>query len=173
MKDFKRLILAEANQISILHNAIHESYLNRNQDHAKWKNACETFHSYKSEIDPYIDRVHQETEFIDRELQEFVIVFLELDPMFFRSGYIKEVMLKKIKRAPLTGKQLQRLREIVLNAINSRPFREFKAYCRLASTIADTKLQSSVEKIATHGEGARKSRAKLVLDHINQKPLMN
>ena len=98
----------------------------------------------------------------------FVIAFLEVDPLFFRSGYIKEEMLRKIKRSPLTPSQSDRLRSVLHHAVENRGSREFKGYCRLAAVIADEKLIGALETAAQYGEGARKSRAELMLQYVNQ-----
>ncbi len=90
MKNYKTLIKSEAEKMQSLHEAIHATFLDRGKDSTTWHDACEAFHSYVSEIDLIIERAYEETEYSDEELLEFVISFLEVDPVFFRSGYIKE-----------------------------------------------------------------------------------
>lgn len=132
MTDFRELIKSEAEIIARLHRRVYETCLNRKKDKQSWEKACLAFHSYTSELNYFLNRVYSEKEYADAELLEFVIVFLELNPMFFRSGYIKEEILRKIKRLRLTKKQADRLRNVLYDAVECRGTREFKAYCRLA-----------------------------------------
>ncbi len=173
MKDFKKIIKSEAEKMHKLHQAVHITLQTRSKDRANWQKACEEFHSYISEIDSLIYKVYEEDEYSDAELLEFVIAFLEIDPLFFRSGYIKEEMLRKIKRSSLTPKQLSRLLNILHHAVENRGTREFKAYCRLAAVIADKKLIGALETTIRHGKGAQKSRAELMFQHINQQKAHN
>ncbi len=77
-------------------------------------------------------------------------------------------MLRKIKRSSLTKNHSNRLRSVLHLAVENRGSREYKAYCRLAVVIADKKLISTLETTINYGEGARKSRAELMLQYINQ-----
>ncbi len=165
MADFRELIERDTREYSNLHRAVKESFKNRLNNLPAWEEACEKFHAHQLKIDPYIDRVYDE-ELVCQELQEFVITFLELDPMFFRSGYIKQVMLTKIKRAALCETQKERLRKVVVSAVDQRPYREYRYYCHLAVKILNKKLLHAIEVIAREGEGARKSRAKYMCKHI-------
>lgn len=167
MRDFKKLIQYEAEKLYRLNVNINEAYKKRSKDISHWKKACEEFHLYVSEIDPFLRRVYEDSEYTCDEQLEFVICFLEVDPIFFRSGYIKEEILRKIKRAKLTKNQMNRLRNILIQAVKDRGSREYKAYCRLAIRIADANLISSLESIFRNNEGALKSRAKLMLQYVS------
>ena len=135
--DFVGLIQREAKVIAELHQNIHITFKNRSNDRETWSRACEKFHSYVSSMSVFIDRVYNEKEFQDEEIIEFGITYLELDPFYFRSGYIKEEILTKIKRSRLSKKQIKRLRSVLLNAVERRGSKEYKYYCRLAGFIAD------------------------------------
>ena len=138
--DFVELIQREAKVIAELHQNIHITFKNRNNDRETWSRACEKFHSHVSSMSVFINRVYNEKEFQDEEIIEFGITYLELDPFYFRSGYIKEEILTKIKRSRLSKKQVKRLRSVLLNAVERRGSKEYKYYCRLAGFIADEKF---------------------------------
>lgn len=164
------MIVSESEKLQTLHEAIHETVIFRDRSpsaNEAWRRACENFHSYESALDPYLERVSNDTDFKDQETIEFVISFLELDPRFFRSGYIKESMLPKIARAELTPKQLMRLRAVLLDAVDRRGGREFRRYCRLAVRIWDDNLLSKLRSLSKKGDSAA-SRAKLMLHSVEQ-----
>ena len=166
MSNYQALISQESEVMAKLHSQIHETFKNRDKDLTSWKNACEEFHSYSSRMDQMLERVYLEQIYSDKELQEFIITFLELDPMFFRSGYIKEEMLRKIKKSPISVKQKERLRLVLKDAVENRGTREFKRYCNLAIKIANPELVAYLTKVSNQGEGARKSRARLMLRYV-------
>jgi hypothetical protein len=168
MLDFKGLIQREGERIADLHGQVKSTYKQRSKDFNKWKLACEAFHSYVSLMDEFIDRAYKEESYSEPELLEFSISFLEVNPLFFRSGYIKEELLRKLKRTKLNGKQIERLNAVLQDAVDQRGSREFKGYCRLAAIIATPRLAAMVENAAQFGVEARKSRAKLMLAHINR-----
>lgn len=168
MQDFRNLFQQEEKEIARLHARVHETFNQKNRAPEKWKLACKEFHSYMSAIDEYIDYAYREIQYTDPALLEFAISFLEVDPFFFRSGYIKAELLRKLKRSDLNAKHIMRLNVVLEDAIDRRGSREFKAYCRLAAIIATPKLIYILENAAEHGEASRKSRAKLMLNHVQQ-----
>ncbi len=52
------------------------------------RQACKAFHAFRSSLDPLFERAFQEKIYCDKTLIEFAICSLEVDPRFFRSGYI-------------------------------------------------------------------------------------
>ena len=105
----------------------------------------------------------------DRNLLEFVICFLEEDPRFLRSGYIKELLLTKVKRSALMGSDRSRLQAVLLDAVHCRGGREFKRYCRLAAKISDPVLVAALEEVAEAGDRRQISRANLMLSYTVQR----
>ena len=105
--------------------------------------------------------------YTDQETIEFVISFLEIDPRFFRSGYIKEEMLRKIGRAELNSKQTRRLRAVLLDAVERRGGREFRRYCRTASHVYNDELLAELRSLPAEQDSSA-SRAKMMLRYIEQ-----
>lgn len=88
---------------------------------------------------------------------ESAIRFLEADPFFFRSGYVKARLLRLVKRAPLDKAQTKRLRAVCLAAVDGRDRREFRFYCRLAMRLDDSILRVSLqERLGRPDEGVRR-----------------
>ena len=46
---------------------------------------------------------------------DVIIQFLEEDPIFFRSGYLKERIAQRLKRTELSDRQRRRLANVCLN----------------------------------------------------------
>lgn len=169
MKDVREVIESEAAEIDRLHKQIHITYRDRSNNRSGWEEACSKFHSYVSVLEPLIDQVYESSELNDSGLIEFAITFLELNPMFFRSGYIKEEMLRKLKRSMLSEKQRERLRSVLLDAVNNRGTREFRRYCRLLPRVSNPRLIAALENTNKHGEGAQKHRAAVMLSYVDGK----
>jgi|SRR5579872_737027 hypothetical protein len=101
---------------------------------------------------------------------ENAIAFLAVDPRFFRSGYIKETILKLLKKAPISPSQKTELQKILLSQIEKKPSREYRAYCNLAAAIQDDTFKNQIEKIATNSsDNIVKQQAQRMLDALNKK----
>jgi hypothetical protein len=97
---------------------------------------------------------------------EEALAFLEADPWFFRSGYIKEKLLLRLTRLDLTSKQTARLRDVVLNAVDSRDRREFRRFCRLARRVDSPDLRAALERRLSSPDPGVQRRARWVLDGL-------
>ncbi len=111
-----------------------------------------------------------ETDDIDSSetLREFCIDFLEVNPIFFRSGYFKENILGKLKKIDHTQNEIKRLQAILIDAVLHRGQREYKKYCRLASVVADYAFIKDLTELTWHEDPAVKSRATLMLNLVKQ-----
>jgi hypothetical protein len=170
--DIAQLIRDESAKYRALHERIHQTCQRRHVDQPSqeaWRQACEAFHAFRSSLDPLFERAFQEITYCDKALIEFVICFLEVDPRFFRSGYIKQVILTRLKRSVLCEHDQRRLRGVCIDAVNRRGGREFKYYCRLAAVIADDLLITQLEDAGGGAPAARTARARVMLARIRQR----
>ena len=158
----RELISSESRKLNHLHKEIGRHYLYRNKNPKPWKLACKDFHAYQSPIDSYIDKIFGSVTEYDSELIEFSILFLELDPRFYRSGYIKEEILRKFRKLEFSKKDNQRLRIVLLNAVERRAGREFKKYCSLYPQVKDEELEATLINISKN-ESSKGNRARLML----------
>jgi hypothetical protein len=71
----------------------------------------------------------------DHNATRTAVDFLEADPHFHRSGYIKADILRYLKRADLDEGQRERLRRVVLDRVMGPDTREFRRYCRIATVL--------------------------------------
>jgi hypothetical protein len=80
----------------------------------------------------------------DPEAIELALQFLEADPYFFGSGYIKENILRQFKRYPLSKDHHVRLAALIVRSIDGGGRREFRGYSRLARKIHPESLLEAV-----------------------------
>jgi hypothetical protein len=118
----KREILAGAREVSSLHTRTHETLKTRGnslRDRDTWAAACKEFHSRYNELAFPGGYEGAEARIVagDAETIEAALCFLELRPYFFRSGYMYQSLLRKMKRAAVTRDQAERL-QLVLDRLN-------------------------------------------------------
>ena len=90
--DFARLIAEEATKFEALHAEIERTVASRDrsaQSRLECERACEAFHSYVSPLNSYLERACDEDRYSDKNLVEFVVCFLEVDPWVLPLGLSK------------------------------------------------------------------------------------
>ena len=95
-----------------------------------------------------------------------LIEFLEADPVFFRSGYVKEGVLDCLKGVPFDPKQADRLRSVLLRIVETRDCREFRRYCRLARYVDSETLRADLAAKASAAEEGPRRRAGWMLEAL-------
>jgi hypothetical protein len=143
----------------------------RSPDHrSAWSKACERFHrTYDQLAFPggLSDGLRRLSE-ADASVVDTAITFLEVDPWFFRSGYIKTDLIRYLKRTPLTDSQLERLRSVVLARIAGPDRREFRSYAQLASHLSTPEFERAVRDATTSDDSGVARRARWVLQALHK-----
>lgn len=129
MMDTREQIATNAESLRDLNRRIHETFARRglsNKDRGEWSNACAQFHS-NYDLLFYPGGEQRWVAFLARDSSEVetAIAFLEVDPYFFRSGYMKQVMWNRLKSIELTTSQSARLEEVAIQYVHGRIRREF------------------------------------------------
>jgi hypothetical protein len=94
------------------------------------------------------------------------IEFLESDPWFHGSGYIKANLIKFINRQELKPDWSKRLQKVVLAAVDREDRREFRSYCRLAHKLCSEHLRSELtRRMEVKDEGVSR-RARWMLEYL-------
>lgn len=96
---------------------INETFLQRDKSRAgfeAWERACREWHNSRI-LSFYLwtQEAHERMRRGEREVIEDTLLFLEVDPWFFRSGYLKERVLRHLKGAPLNDSDRARLRQVI------------------------------------------------------------
>lgn len=74
-----------------------------------------------------------------------MLYFLEADPFFRRSGYMKEKLLTELKRRKLDRNEIAQLQAIMISVIQKPQHRrEFLRYCRAAVNVDDDVFRSKL-----------------------------
>ncbi|HEY2841523.1 MAG TPA: hypothetical protein VGJ26_20355 [Pirellulales bacterium] len=97
----------------------------------------------------------------DPEAVEKAIRFLEADPLFFRSGYIKEKLIGRLKQSSLSANQTNRIRIVVLRSLSS--WRMPRAIARLAPKVTSESLISDLHAALESSNDRVRIRAKHML----------
>ncbi len=142
-------------EVERIENAHHESIRHTfgarsegKKEWQAWKEATSAWHSqrYPTDIlweDAFLDRLRAS----DREAIEDAILFLEIDPWYFRSGYLKERLIRGLKAAELTERDKTRLRYVLWNVARGKNRREFRHYCSLALKILTPEFERILGEI--------------------------
>jgi hypothetical protein len=153
----------------LLHDAarLPERRKEKSDDHETWRKCIDLFNRCLSEAFPAgfwndFERLKKG----DTSGLETAIRFLEADPWFFRSGYLKADLIRFICRCPLTAEQADRLRDVVLNAIELRDRREFRQFANLGRVVQSEEFREEVSKRLLHEDEAVRRRARWVLDSL-------
>ena len=85
----------------------------------------------------------------DSDAIEQAVIYIEADPWVFRSGYFKDHLLRRLRRATLTEQQRERLREALLAVVDMHDRREFRRYCRLAAAVANDDFRAKLDQRAS------------------------
>lgn len=132
----------------------------------EWKKATAAFHTYEHPV-----FLLWQVEILasiragERNSVEGALAFLEADPFFFRSGYLKEKVLHALKRAPLAERDEARLQMIVLRAVEGRFKREFAFYARLIPRLRTAQFETDLRATAKRARFA--NHARLVLNALD------
>lgn len=114
--DYVRFFRDSERTIQQLHARIHETLKRRDTPKGRevWSKACSEFHSRYTELafpggyESALARLKKS----DPEPVEAALVFLELRPYFFRSGYMRETLLRRLKHVPLSNLQAERFARV-------------------------------------------------------------
>jgi hypothetical protein len=137
----------------------------------RWLSAIETFRAARSRV--YPDTLRQVDQGAKRasEIDTAVMLdFLEADPVFYRSGYMKEKLLTELKRRKLDQHEVERLQAIIISVVQKHDHRrEFLRYCRAAANVADDRFRIELRTLERSDDPHVSQRANWVLAGLDRK----
>jgi hypothetical protein len=102
----------------------------------RWLNAIDAFRAAYARVYPAaLRQADQGAKNTSEVGTSDILDFLEADPVFDRSGYMKERLLTELKRRNLDQHDATRLRTIIIDVVQKSDRREFRHYCRVATTV--------------------------------------
>jgi hypothetical protein len=173
MANFKSQIAHHRDKLNELHERIHSTFKvrERSESHRhRWEDACADFHNFRSEIDSYIDDVSAERLSEDKRIRQFVFDYLSVDPIYFRSGYQKENLLKLLKSLNLSDGEKDILRQTILRRVRNGALREFRRFCQLIPKIENDAFVDELRNEAKSTDAQIQRRATFALEYVAKKP---
>lgn len=161
--DAREQIAANAESLRNLNRRIQETFARRslsNKERTEWSNACALFHS-NYDLLFYPGGEWRWAAFLARDSSEVetAITFLEVDPFFFRSGYMKQVMWNRLKSAELTRSQSARLEEVAIQYVRRRVRREFWHMARFVRLRASENFWRRIDGLRASNELSVRTKA--------------
>jgi hypothetical protein len=154
------------------HKAIHSTSACRNQSPQAWKNWLDATSAWHAQRYPtnklWEDDFLTDLRASDRQAIEESILYLEVDPWYFRSGYLKERLIRGLKVANLSEIDRSRLRNVIWNVAEGRNRREFRNYCSLALVVGDKELIQQLECISPARDQDAKGKFGYLLRYLRQ-----
>jgi hypothetical protein len=90
---------------------------------------------------------------------ETAVRFLEADPWFHRSGYVKEELLRRLKHAALSPEQARRLSDLVIRSLTGGAGRVFRYYKNLAPRLDAIRIKEAAQAHLEEGNPETRRRA--------------
>ena len=158
------LISQNAARIRSLDDEVHRTF--REQPHGPAHHAaCAAFHGSYDELafpgglKDGLSRLKQ----LEPQAVQTAVQFLEVDPWFFRSGYIKQEIIRRLKHAPLTRDQFASLRSIVLRSVRAKWAGLARRFATLAPVVDSPEFRQEIEAAAVSTDRSVQIRARQVL----------
>lgn len=152
-KPLATLINNNAKIINQLWQTISSTHSHRSENEKEkkaWETACTIFHktydilSFPGGLQHGLTLLKQNNQ----QIIDVAIEYLNIDPYFYRSGYIKEKIAHLLKQASLNQKQIHKLQTIFISHLMYIRRRESRAYYRLIQYYIDETLCIKLKKIA-------------------------
>jgi hypothetical protein len=119
--------------------------LGKRKFYQRWKDACNASQRSESPLDKFWSSEFKlSVKSGNRESINELITYLEVDPYYFRSGYLKGRLVRYLKNCPRTEEDNRRLRGIIWNRTGGPSRAEFREYCRLATLVSTPSFRADV-----------------------------
>ena len=116
-----------------------------------------------------LDEINSQNE---KAIEE-ALTFLEADPNFNNSGYIKQKIIRHLKRAQLDEAYKNRLALLVVGRINNAQALEFSAYGKLAIALKIPELDKQIMELSRSTDVAVAKRANWMLKILQSRRLLS
>lgn len=170
---FSDIIRRDCAAYAALHQQVRDAFARRGEGaeaFLEWTDATRRWHEFGS---PMLQLERPKSlarlDAGDPETVEHAICFLEADPFYFRSGYLKSALIQRLKRIHLTSQQQGRLRTVVLQVLTGpRRRAEIRHYAQLAAAVETPGFIVSIEALLHHEDAEVRWRAQQVLPRLLQ-----
>jgi hypothetical protein len=112
---------------------------------------------------PGFDEALERMKTGDASGAEYAIAYLEADPFYFRSGYLKSTIARRLRRIELTETQVRRIQDALLAVTSKGGGDEVVEMRPLARRVETHEFRARLRALATAGETGVARRATLML----------
>ena len=95
--------------------------------------------------------------------------YLETAPVFYRSGYLAEMLLRELRRRTLDPGQVRRLQNLLVDVARSRDCREYRRYCRVAVAVDNEGFRARLRDLADTEDPDIRRRATWMLAALGER----
>ncbi|HLJ91293.1 MAG TPA: hypothetical protein VKZ53_31130 [Candidatus Angelobacter sp.] len=168
------VLKANAIRLNELRRQIKYAWARRHESDEKWQAWHESCRLYYESYDALafpggLERALSLLRKGDPTGIEMAVRYLEDDPWYYRSGYLKGEMIQRLRQFPLGKDQRLRLQKVVITRIQDhRTPREFRWYCRLAAHLADKDFEQEIAVLTESRYHNHALHARWVLARIKQ-----
>jgi hypothetical protein len=166
-----------AERVNKAERLLHETFRERDTSREafmRWRQAASDLHAaLAAAYPPGFWEMMRRLPAGDADSVAAAVLFLEADPWFFRSGYLKERILRGLTGLYLSPSIAQRLQQVLVMVVQRRDRREFRRYCRLAGFVAlhaPDLIDDLMQLRASADPGVRR-RAEWMLAAIEMRPV--
>ena len=168
MNRFRDMIAHCEQEMNARHRMLRETQEHRKipHQHEQWVRATKAFHAYHAPLHDLVEQCLNATDLHDPDLRAFAFDYVDYDPYFFRSGYILESLLQRIKKCALTDAEKTSLQRLLLNRIETCALRNFRHICRLIPMIERDGFHAEVCNRAKSTDPQIRRRAEFALAYF-------
>lgn len=169
MKSYREMIADCEREVNRLHATLWETVEHRDKSpnqREQWHRAADAFRNHQSPIDDLIDQCLEFGLEHDNDLRHFAFAYIDNDPYFFRSGYILESLLQRVKKLSLTELEKESIRQTILKRVETRALRNFRHLCRLIPRIEDDQFRYELRSRAKSKDPQMRRRAEFALSYL-------
>ena len=170
---------AKVSELNRLHKSLHELSdlrwrTQKAEDISRWEKVVKDWKEFSGFGYPEIKFYFFENQTFlaalsagDADAKESAIRFLEFDPYYYRSGYIKSKLLVRLKNIKLSASEVKRLQKVICNAIVSQqPKSEFKYYARLLKNVGTPEFRKELQNLSVPSVPYLKARQECCLQEV-------
>ncbi|MDO6589330.1 hypothetical protein DS901_03235 [Loktanella sp. D2R18] len=167
--NYLELIITCEHELNTLHGALHATLEDREKSAShreKWVRAAKAFRAYDSPVFELADQCRRFGIKSAPELRAFVFAYIQCDPYFYRSGYILEQLLPKVKQLSLSEFEKGVIQRTILKRIETKALRNFRHLCKLIHYVDDAPFRDALRARANSSDTQMRRRAKFALAYL-------
>ena len=158
-------ILDQAAELNRLGSVLDAAFENRQRDPESWSRAADAFKAALAAFYEPLEQAAAALRDSDTEL-ETALRFLEVDPWCFRSGYMKQKLLRRVARWARTSGDRVRLQGVVLLRVRNPQPGLLEPTGRIAARVWSEELHAAVLDVMRTGAPHQQDAARRLLDRV-------